>query len=65
VNRAEARQRVLEAIEEGRIPKGGPSELAAHELLDDVPASYWERWSEGALERIREQTSDRTNDPGQ
>ena len=63
MNPAEARRRVLRAIERGEIPSGGPSELAAYELLDDVPAGYWERWSQGAVERIREQ-AETNNDPG-
>jgi hypothetical protein len=58
VNREEARRQVLEAIERGEVPKGGPSELAAYDLLDDVPPAYWERWSRGAVERIREQIRD-------
>jgi hypothetical protein len=55
VDRAEVRRRVLDAIKRGEIPKGGPSELAAYELLDDVPEGYWERWSEESGERILEQ----------
>ena len=52
MDRAEIRRRVLEAIEAGEIPPGGPSELAAYDLLDDVPAGYWERWSKRSVERI-------------
>ena len=48
-----ARQRVLEAVEAGRLPRGGPSHLAALNLLDDMPPGYWERWGEHAAERIR------------
>ena len=40
------------AIERGEIPPGGPSELAVHDLLDDVPAGYWERWMKRSVERI-------------
>ena len=57
MNREEIRRQVLEAIERGEIPKAGPSELAAYDLLDDVPEGYWLRWSEQSTERIREQTS--------
>lgn len=59
MDRAEVRRRVLEAIERGEIPAGGPSELAAYDLLDDVPADYWERWSQEAAKRIRERRADR------
>jgi hypothetical protein len=55
VDPAEARRRVLEAIERGEIPKGGPSELAAYDLLDDVPEGYWDRWSAESVERIQQQ----------
>ena len=58
MSRDEARRRVLEAVGRGEIPKGGPSELAAYGLLDDVPDAYWQRWSEGSVERIRESESD-------
>lgn len=54
MNREEIRRQVLEAVERGEIPKGGPSELAAYDLLDDVPDVYWERWSKQSVERIRE-----------
>jgi hypothetical protein len=50
------RRRVLDAVAEGRIAKGGPSEIAACGLLDDMPVGYWEQWSRNAAERIREQT---------
>jgi hypothetical protein len=63
VDRAESRRRLLEAIDRGEIPHGGPSELAAHDLLDDVPAGYWERWAEGSVERIREQLRERETGP--
>jgi hypothetical protein len=54
----EVRRQVLEAIDSGRIPRGGPSELAAFGLLDDVPAGYWERWTAEAAERIRGQNQE-------
>jgi hypothetical protein len=56
VKRDEVRRQVLAAIERGEIPPGGPGELAALDLLDAVPAGYWERWSEQAAERIRRQS---------
>jgi hypothetical protein len=49
----EVSRRVLAAVEDGRIPRGGPSELAAYGLLDVVPAGYWERWMAETAERIR------------
>ena len=52
MDRAEIRRQVLEAIERGEIPKGGPSELAAYHLLDDVPEGYWERWMKRSVQRI-------------
>jgi hypothetical protein len=45
--------RVLEAVARGELPPGGPSELAALDLLDDLPGSYWQRWSPDAAARIR------------
>jgi hypothetical protein len=53
----DVRRRVLDAIASGRIPRGGPSELAAHGLLDEVPAGYWERRVVAA--RIRDQEANR------
>jgi hypothetical protein len=50
----EISRQVLAAIEAGRIPPGGPSELAAYGLVNDAPAGYWERWTARAVERIRE-----------
>jgi hypothetical protein len=52
---AKARRAVLDAVGRGDIPRGGPSELAARDLLDEVPDGYWERWSARAVDRIREQ----------
>jgi hypothetical protein len=49
----EVSRRVLAAVEDGRIPRGGPSELAAYGLLDVVPAGYWERWMAETADRIR------------
>jgi hypothetical protein len=51
----QVRRTVIAAVESGDIRRGGPSELAAHDLLDDVPAGYWERWNAAAIERIRKQ----------
>lgn len=50
------RRTVLDAIARGDIPAGGPSELAARDLVDDAPARYWQRWSDDAAARISEQT---------
>jgi hypothetical protein len=50
----EIHRQVLAAIKAGRIPPGGPSELAAYGLVNDAPAGYWERWTARAVERIRE-----------
>ena len=52
---AEVRRKVLEAVERGDLPRGGPSELAAHDLVDEAPPGYFERWSQDSAERIREQ----------
>ena len=48
------RRAVLDAIARGDIPAGGPSELAARDLVDDAPARYWQRWADDAAARIRE-----------
>jgi hypothetical protein len=50
---ADARRRTLDAIAAGQLPAGGPSELAALDLVDDVGAGYWERWSQNVAELIR------------
>jgi hypothetical protein len=55
VRDSEVREAALDAIASGRIPPGGPSELAARGLLDDAPDGYWERWTLEAAERIRSQ----------
>ncbi len=44
---------VATAIDRGEIPRGGPSEAAARGLLDQLPAGYWDRWSDGTADRIR------------
>ena len=44
---------VLAAIEDGRIPAGGPSETAARGLT--MPPAAWAEWSARAAARIREQ----------
>jgi hypothetical protein len=49
----EARPRVLDAVEGGRLPAGGPSHLVA--LGREADADYWARWSEAAAARIRAQ----------
>jgi hypothetical protein len=54
VTGAEVRRRVLEAISCGELPRGGPSELAAYDLIDEVPPGYLERWTSEVAERIRE-----------
>jgi hypothetical protein len=47
------RRRVLDAVADGRLPRGGPSHIAALDLVDDMPDGYWERWGDAAAERIR------------
>ena len=49
----EIRQQVLAAIDRGEIPAGGPSEIAAYDLVDEVPRDYWQRWGSDAADRIR------------
>jgi hypothetical protein len=49
----EIRRQVLASVAEGKIPAGGPSELAARDLIDQAPGGYFERWSHDAAERIR------------
>ena len=51
----EIQRRVIDAVEAGRLPRGGPSEACAHDLLDDLPDGYFERWANAAAERIRAQ----------
>jgi hypothetical protein len=52
VKPADVRRRVLDAIERGDLPRGGPSELAAHDLLHEVPEGYFERWLAQAVGRM-------------
>jgi hypothetical protein len=54
---AEYRELVLDAVEDGILPRGGPSDAAAHDLLDAIPPGYWACWSSGAAGRIRAQVS--------
>ncbi|HLM25425.1 MAG TPA: hypothetical protein VK304_00495 [Thermoleophilaceae bacterium] len=51
--RAEVRRHVLQAVDRDDLPRGGPSELAALDLLEETPAHYLERWGQEAAERIR------------
>ena len=53
MTRAETARVVLAAVDRGEIPRRGPSEAAARELLDQLPAGYWDRWSEDTADRIR------------
>jgi hypothetical protein len=53
----EISRKVLEAVERGELPRGGPSHIAARALCEDTPPGYFERWSEKAAERIRQQAS--------
>ena len=54
----EVRARVIAAVEAGRLPRG-PSDAAARNLLDDLPAGYWQCWGDAAAERIRARASAR------
>jgi hypothetical protein len=49
----EIRQRVLNAVADGRLPRGGPSHLAALDLINEISGSTWEEWGRAAAERIR------------
>lgn len=49
----EIRRRVIDALEAGRLPRGGPSDAAAHDLFGELPGDYWERWGAAAAERMR------------
>ena len=51
----EVRRHVIDAVEAGRLPRGGPSDAAARRLLDELPRDCWERWGNAAAERIRAQ----------
>jgi hypothetical protein len=46
---------VTDAIEAGRLPRGGPSDAAARDLIGEMPTGYWEGWSNDAAARIRAQ----------
>jgi hypothetical protein len=37
----------------GDLPRGGPSDLAAYDLIDEAPPDYFERWANESAERIR------------
>lgn len=45
--------RVLAEVEAGRLSRGGPSHLAALDLLDEIPSSHWQRWNADTADRIR------------
>ena len=48
------RQRVLDAVADGRLPRGGPSHLRALGFAhDQMPDGYWARWNAAAAERIK------------
>jgi hypothetical protein len=49
----DTRAHVIDAVESGRLPRAGPTDAAAHDLLDELPGSYWQDWSDNAAERIR------------
>jgi len=53
VTRADVQNAVAAAVDRGELSPGGPSEAAAHELLDQLPPGYWQHWSEAAADRIR------------
>jgi len=53
MTRTEVQRAVRAAIAAGDMPPGGPSEAAAYDMLDQLPAGYWDRWSEDAADRIR------------
>ncbi len=53
MTRAEIAREVLAAVDRGETPRGGPSEAAARDMLDQLPAGYWDRWSEDTADRIR------------
>lgn len=55
--RPDVRLEVLAAIEAGRLPAGGPSDLAAQDRLDEMSPDYWQRWGEDAAERVRSQAA--------
>lgn len=63
MTRADVQNAVAAAVDRGELPPGGPSEAAAHGLLDHLPDGYWQRWSEATVDRIRIQAS-RRGSPG-
>ena len=50
---AATRRAVLAALARGDLPAGGPSELAARDLIEETPSAYWDRWIQDAAERLR------------
>jgi hypothetical protein len=65
VEREQIRRYVLAAVARGDIPRGGPSELAAHDLLDHVPQDYWQRWCRETADRIRATLPPYRREPGE
>jgi hypothetical protein len=53
MTRDDVQRAVAAAVDRGEIPRGGPSEAAARDMLDQIPAGYWDRWSEDTADRIR------------
>ncbi len=53
MTRDDVQRAVAAAVDRGEIPRGGPSEAAARDMLDQLPAGYWDRWSEDTADRIR------------
>lgn len=49
----ETRRHVHDAVARRELPPGGPSELAALDLLDEAPSPHWERWSADTADRAR------------
>jgi hypothetical protein len=54
----ETARAVLRAVDEGRIPRGGPSHAAALGLLDGLPPDYWRSWGSDTAARIRQQAAE-------
>jgi hypothetical protein len=50
---ADVRDEVLAVVEQGELPAGGPSELAARGLAKDAPARYFQHWAREAAVRVR------------
>lgn len=53
MTRDDVQNAVAAAVDRGELPPGGPSDAAAHGLLDQLPPGYWEQWSEATAARIR------------